>query len=93
MDIKLRARLTAYSKIETATDIHPSIPDAAPENSGSVLGVNPSGNYTFFPSVTREDIDSLFSFSDTDFDPPFPDDSPSDVSRISREEIDSLFNK
>ncbi len=93
MNIKLRARLTAYSKIETATDTQPSIPDATPESSGGILGVNSSGDYTIYPSVTKDDIDSLFNYSHTDVDMLFPTDSESDGSTISRKEIDSLFNK
>ena len=93
MNIKLRARLTAYSKIETTTDTEPSIPDDTPESSGGIQGVNSSGDYTIYPSVTRDDIDSLFNYSDTDVDTLFLDDSELDASTINRKEIDSLFNQ
>lgn len=79
MDIKLRARLSAYSKIESLPT-STTIPDPDVYNSGNVLGVNDEGRYTLFPQVENEDIDELFT--DTD------------LSRfVTKEEIDTLFDK
>lgn len=66
MDIKLRARLSAYSKIDPSTaDVSTCLPTPTPENAGDVVGVNTSGQYTLFPRVSKEQIDSLFATPDT----------------------------
>lgn len=57
MDIKLRARLSAYSKIESIQGLNDNTlphPDAAAE--GHVLGVGKDGEYTLFRRVTPEDM-------------------------------------
>lgn len=65
MDIKLRARLSAYSKIDpTTTSADTPLPTPTPENIGDVVGVGASGQYTLFPRVSKEQIDSLFATPD-----------------------------
>lgn len=78
MDIKLRARLSAYSKIESLEGLQNNIP--VPDNGdyGSIIGVGENGKYTLFSRITTEDIDSQL---DTTGAP--------DV--VSKEAIDSLF--
>lgn len=66
MDIKLRARLSAYSKIDpTTSGGATSLPTPTPEDVGDVVGVDASGQYTLFPRVSKEQIDSLFNTPDT----------------------------
>lgn len=65
MDIKLRARLSAYSKIDPITSgAATPLPTPTPENIGDVVGVSASGQYTLFPRVSKEQIDSLFATPD-----------------------------
>ena len=59
MDIKLRARLSAYSKVNNA-DFNNQIPIPTGDNKGDVLGVNNSGDYTFLDIVNTSYIDTLF---------------------------------
>ena len=59
MEIKLRAKLSAYSKVNSAGV---PIPDVA--DSGSVLGVNEAGQYAFFRNTKQEDVDELFTDAD-----------------------------
>lgn len=99
MDIKLRARLSAYSKVESitsASNSSASIPDPDILSAGHVLGVNNSGKYTLFPSIESSDIDTLFEDTSTDetitkeeIDTLFPDEKPKSVTKC---EIDSLFD-
>ena len=80
MDIKLRARLSAYSKIESISGLNSNTPVPDATSAGSVLGVNNSGMYTLFPTVKQEDIDELFT-----------DVIPDEV--VSKEDIDTLFEE
>lgn len=80
MDIKLRARLSAYSKIESISGLNSNTPVPDATSAGSVLGVNNSGMYTLFPTVKQEDIDGLFT-----------DVIPDEV--VSKEDIDTLFEE
>lgn len=58
MDIKLRARLSAYSKIESLEGLQNNIPVPDTGDYGSVLGVGDTGKYTLFPRISQEDMDS-----------------------------------
>ena len=99
MDIKLRARLSAYSKIESISGLgnSSSLPKPTVTDSGQVLGVNSSGNYTLFPSIQKEDIDTLFAdlveeetVTKEEIDELFPEDD--ETVSVTKDEIDSLFN-
>ena len=80
MDIKLRARLSAYSKIESISGLNSITPVPDATAAGSVLGVNNTGNYTLFPTVSTAEIDNLFGDVGTD-----------DI--VTKEEIDTLFKE
>lgn len=80
MDIKLRARLSAYSKIESINGSNSGMSLPLPDDSaaGSVLGVNSNGSYTLFQRVPEQEIQSLFG-----------DITPDSV--VTKEDIDELF--
>lgn len=59
MDIKIKARLSAYSKFDTSKGSGGFLPDPMSATDGTVLGVN-EGKYTLFPKVNKEDVDGLF---------------------------------
>lgn len=80
MDIKLRARLSAYSKIESISGLNSNTPVPDATAAGSVLGVNNSGKYTLFPTVSHSAIDGLFADVVTD-------------EIITKDEIDTLFQE
>ena len=96
MDIKLNARLSAYSKVNTLDPNQLPLPTGG--NAGDVLGIDNKGEYTLIDCVTNESIDSLFtgqitepvSVKKDDIDTLFTDDS--DVEIVSKSAIDSLFN-
>lgn len=99
MDIKLRARLSAYSKIESINSLNSNTPVPDATAAGNVLGVSNTGNYTLFPMVKSEDIDSLFTNTDTetivskeDIDSLFEKDN-SEFESVTKDEIDSLFKE
>lgn len=79
MDIKLRARLSAYSKIESASSASSVVPDPDATAAGNVLGVNDLGKYTLFPQIDTSDVDTLFEDTQLTQD-------------VTKEEIDSLFD-
>jgi hypothetical protein len=81
MDIKLRARLSAYSKIESIQGMNNNNlphPDATAE--GHVLGVDANGQYTLIRRVTQEDIAEKWGQAESD-------------TVISKNTIDTLFDK
>lgn len=80
MDIKLRARLSAYSKVESISGLNSNIPSPDVTAAGNVLGVNNSGNYTLFPTVSTPEIDNLFS-------------DVRMITTVTNEEIDTLFQE
>lgn len=102
MDIKLRARLSAYSKVATVSDnnssSNPSIPFPDVIAAGSVLGVNDNGKYTLYPKINTNDIDTLFTTLDepdtvdkVDIDGLFENiDKPNTVDKT---DIDTLFEE
>lgn len=98
MDIKLRARLSAYSKINSISDVNSNIPLPEASDAGNVLGVGDTGNYTLFPPITEGDIDILFTNQDEndtvtkeEIDTLFPETKEPET--ITKEEIDTLFPK
>lgn len=78
MDIKLRARLSAYSKV-TSIGSSVDIPVPSASDAGTVLGVSESGDYKLFNRVSHEAIDSLFTGT---IDRP---------RTVTKNEIDTLF--
>lgn len=58
MDIKLRARLRAYGKLDISQDYlpHPTANDA-----GKFLGIGNDGTYTLFENATEEHIDDIIN--------------------------------
>lgn len=97
MDIKLRARLSAYSKIESINGLTSNTPVPDATAAGSVLGVNNSGNYTLFPTVSHAEIDNLFGDVGTDdivtkdeIDTLFPEEEVKDEP-VTKDQIDTLF--
>lgn len=60
-EIKLRARLSAYSKIESLQELNETLPDPDTLIPGSGIVVSPEGDYVPMTAVTNEEIDSLFN--------------------------------
>lgn len=77
-DIKLRARLSAYSKIESIQGLNQSLPDPDVIGPGSSVVVSPEGNYVPMTPVTDSQIDQLFQ-------------DVNDPSAVTKDEIDTLF--
>lgn len=95
MDIKLNARLAAYSKVDSfGSSI---LPDPDSSNEGDILGVNSDGDYMLMDCVTKEAIDTLFSGEITEpvsvkkdtIDTLF---ELEDAEVVSKKAIDSLFD-
>jgi hypothetical protein len=80
MDIKLRARLSAYSKISSVEGLNTTLPQPSAEISGAVVGVGDDGQYTLFPTIKKENVDEMFVGLD------------SPVS-VKKDEIDELFKE
>lgn len=59
MDIKIRARLSAYSKIDS--NISSNLPSPGTGSVGAILGVGEGGNYELFQNVREPNIDTLFT--------------------------------
>ena len=97
MDIKLRARLSAYSKVSSLSSV--SLPNPLEGSVGDVVGVGDSGKYELFSKVTHEQIDSLFEgeldnprvVTKDEIDTLF-EEEPSKYLTVSRAQIDSLFD-
>jgi len=84
-EIKLRARLSAYSKIESLQELNETLPDPDTLTPGSGIVVSPEGDYVPMTAVTNEEIDSLFNGNNEE-DP--EEELPEAVTFA---EIDSLF--
>ena len=56
MNIKLHAKLSAYSKIAKVSEL----PDPSNAGDGSILGVT-NGEYVFFKDTDKSQIDALFN--------------------------------
>ena len=82
MDIKLRARLSAYSKIESVPQSGggSGLPDTSLIPPGTIVGVGENG-FIPVPSITKEDVDTLFTNVNEDTN-----------NVVTKEEIDSLFD-
>lgn len=78
MDIKLRARLSAYAKVDSIGHLQTFIPDPSTARDGTVLGVD-TGKYTLFPSLDNNDIDNMFQ--------------DSNVTVVDKNQIDELFKE
>ena len=61
MNIKLHARLTAYSRVNPNN----GLPNPSDAEDRSILGVH-DGKYVFFNDVDKTQIDSLFDNSNTE---------------------------
>ena len=96
MDIKLRARLSAYSKVNSVGDGSCNLPNPSEADAGTVLGVNEYGNYSLFPKTSDTQIDDLFEnmqkprpvYKD-EIDGLFEDSSDPVV--VTKDKIDTLF--
>lgn len=78
MDIKLRARLSAYAKVDSIGHLQTFIPDPSTAKDGTVLGVD-TGKYTLFPSLNNTDIDNMFQ--------------EPNVTVVDKSQIDDLFKE
>ena len=56
MNIKLHAKLSAYSKIAKVNEL----PEPTSSDIGGFLGVGTDGQYTIFKNVSENKIDDLF---------------------------------
>lgn len=96
MDIKLNARLSAYSKVNSLDPNKLPLPNGG--NEGDVLGVDAHGEYTLIDCVANETIDTLFNGDITEaisvtkdtIDTLFIDEANAEV--VSKAAIDSLFD-
>lgn len=77
-EIKLRARLSAYSKIESLQQVGGGIPVPDVGEPGNSIVVSPEGNYVPMSAVTETDIDKLFM-------------DVKDPETVTKEQIDTLF--
>lgn len=97
MDIKLRARLSAYSKVDSLSDSTNGLPDTSlPGAEGALVGVGSGGNFTLFPAISNPEIDTLFNnenqsslVTKDEIDTLFTEEK--DPSAVSKDEIDELF--
>lgn len=86
-EIKLRARLSAYSKIESLQELNETLPDPDSLPAGSGIVVSPEGDYVPMTAVTTDEIDALFNANNEE--DPEEEELPEAVTFA---EIDSLFN-
>lgn len=96
MDLKLRARLCAYSKIESIQGVNSELPLPDESNAGSMIGVGNNGNYTLIGKATQSDFDT--QFGKVQETPVVPDkwiedlfETPAPEDTVTKEEIDKLF--
>ncbi len=96
MDIKIRARLSAYSKISSVDGINTQLPLVGEGDVGAVLGVGETGTYTLFPTVSKDKVDEMFidtqgpsSVEKEEIDTLFEEEK--ETTSVTKEEIDSLF--
>lgn len=94
MDIKLRARLSAYSKVDSIGHLQTFIPDPTSAADGTVLGVD-TGKYTLLSALNTGDIDNMFQESSVtvvgkdQIDELFAD--ATEPQSVTKDEIDKLF--
>jgi hypothetical protein len=95
MNIKLRARLSAYSKIDSLASVASYIPEPELTEAGHIVTVGSAGEYKLMSSTSPTDIDTLFEYtgdkivSKDDIDKLFP--VSSSTNKVDKEQIDSLF--
>lgn len=76
MNIKLHAKLAAYSKVTNVNQF----PEPTESDIGGFVGVGTDGQYTIFKNVTETKIDEMFE-----------ENSETDVVATNKSLIDSLF--
>ena len=76
MDIKIRARLSAYSKIDS--NISSNLPSPGTGSVGAIVGVGSDGTYTLFHNVDESNVDTLFT-------------TTTQPSLVTKDTIDTLF--
>lgn len=76
MNIKINARLSAYSRLATTETILPNI---TPDDTGKILGVIENGQIGLFDNTSSSSIDALFDSNNTS------------TSSDKKSDIDSLF--
>lgn len=86
--LKLRARLSAYSKIESLQELNETLPDPDTLTPGSGIVVSPDGDFIPMNAVTSSEIDTLFNDGHV---PDVPDEEGGAPEAITFAEIDSLF--
>lgn len=74
-DIKLRAKLRAYGKLDISQN---SLPHPTSADAGKFLGISTDGNYVLFDNATEAQIDEIINESD-------------DVQSSKKSFIDSMF--
>lgn len=98
MDIKLRARLSAYSKVDSITSLQSYVPVPEATNAGNILGVGNAGEYTLIGTASPSDIDNIFTpvvdntVTKDEIDALFPETITETDSTVNKEQIDSLFD-
>jgi hypothetical protein len=97
MDIKLRARLSAYSKISSIEGVNQTLPLVGADDVGAVLGVGNDGNYTLLKSVSNDSVDEMFTYSTYPTPVEKPDidklfDITGKPSSVTKDDIDKLFS-
>lgn len=78
MDIKLRARLRAYGKLDISQDY---MPHPTKEDAGKFVGIDTEGKYTLFENATEEHIDNIINET-----------SVNDIPDTKKSFIDSMFD-
>ena len=99
MDIKLRARLSAYAKVSSIESPSNNLPSTEYAQEGDIVGVNGNGEFTMVSSVEQNEIDTLFdstqepeSVKKDDIDTLFEKEETDDESTVTHSQIDSLFD-
>lgn len=96
MEMKIRARLSAYSKVDSMSGL--GVPAATEKDAGAVLAVDANGNYSLVSSVSNSQVDDLFN---EDIFPTIVDKDTIDSlfetvesdRPVSKDEIDDLFGE
>jgi hypothetical protein len=99
MEIKLRARLSAYSKVDSFSTTDSILPNTSfPGAQGSLLGVGSDGKYKLFPTISEQQVDELFEGQEiptivqkSEIDTLFEEQEQNSV--VDKEDIDTLFEK
>ena len=95
MEMKIRARLSAYSKVDSMSGM--GVPAADVSNAGAILTVDENGQYRLMSSISNEQVDNLFTEEiaptvvDKDTIDSLFKETAEDERPVGKEEIDSLF--